>query len=94
MPKTDLIWYLTISFQVCLHRDVNFYVHIQLKSEAPEPSQRGKVIGVDFGRREIAKTSTDRGWDGKQIQRLRDKFAKTRASLQRHAHPRHKIYEA
>lgn len=73
------------SAQVCLHRDDNFYVHIQLKSEAPAIAKSTNVIGVDFGRREIAKTSTERGWDGKQIQRLRDKFARTRASLQRRA---------
>ncbi|MBV9385068.1 MAG: transposase [Chroococcidiopsidaceae cyanobacterium CP_BM_ER_R8_30] len=73
------------SAQVCLHRDDNFYVHIQLKSETPEPIQIGKVIGVDFGRREIAKTSTDKGWDGKQINQVRDEFARVRASLQRRA---------
>lgn len=73
------------SAQVCLHRDGNFYAHIQLKSETPESLQGGKVIGVDFGRREIAETSTDRGWDGKQIQRLRNKFARTRADLQKKA---------
>lgn len=73
------------SAQVCLHLDGSFYVHIQIKSEIPELAKNSKVIGVDFGRREIAKTSTDTGWDGKQIQQLRDKFARTRASLQRRA---------
>lgn len=73
------------SAQVCLHRDGQFYVHIQLKSDTPELAKNSKVIGVDFGRREIAKTSTDRGWDGKQIQQLRDKFARARASLQKRA---------
>jgi len=73
------------SAQVCLHRDGNFYVHIQLKSETPESSQTINVIGVDFGRREIAKTSTDRSWDGKQITKIRDKYSRVRASLQRKA---------
>lgn len=73
------------SAQVCLHRDGHFYVHIQLKTETPKPSQTTNVIGVDFGRREIAKTSTDKGWDGKQINQIRDKFASVRASLQRKA---------
>nr|WP_250125359.1 transposase [Chroococcidiopsis sp. CCMEE 29] len=73
------------SAQVCLHRDGYFYVHIQLKFEAPEPNRTTNVIGVDFGRREIAKTSTDKGWDGKQITKIRDKYARVRASLQRKA---------
>lgn len=71
------------SAQVCLHQDGNFYVHIQLNSVAPESKQTTNVIGVDFGRREIAKTSTDKGWDGKQINQIRDKYARFRASLQR-----------
>lgn len=73
------------SAQVCLHRDGNFYVHIQLKSEAPGQNQTTNLIGVDFGRREIAKTSTDKGWDGKQINSLRDKYSQVRASLQKKA---------
>lgn len=73
------------SAQVCLHRDCQFYLHIQLKSEAPATSFTSNVIGVDFGRREIAKTSTDTLWDGKQITEIRDKFARVRASLQRKA---------
>lgn len=73
------------SAQVCLHRDGNFYVHIQLKSETPSIKQTSNVIGVDFGRREIAKTSTDKGWDGQQITEIRDKYTRVRASLQRKA---------
>ena len=73
------------SAQVCLHSCGNFYVHIQLKVETPDVVKSTNVIGVDFGRREIAKTSTDKGWDGKQIQQLRDKFALIRASLQKKA---------
>lgn len=73
------------SAQVCLHRDGHFYVHIQLKSEAPESLPTTNVIGVDFGRREIAKTSTDKGWNGKQINQIRDKYGRVRASLQRKA---------
>lgn len=73
------------SAQVCLHQDGYFYVHIQLKSEAPESNRTTNVIGVDFGRREIAKTSTDKGWDGKQINQIRDKYSRVRASLQKKA---------
>ena len=77
------------SAQVCLHRDGNWYVHIQLKSEAPSlrAERRGdhNVIGVDFGRRDIAVTSTGQSWSGKEIQKNRDKFSRVRASLQKKA---------
>jgi IS605 OrfB family transposase len=70
------------SAQLCKHKDGMFYIHIQLTSEAPEPIKSKRVIGVDFGRRDIARTSTGQAWDGKQIQQVRDKFSRVRASLQ------------
>ena len=73
------------SAQICKHDDGDWYAHIQIKSEAPSPESAKGTIGVDFGRREIAKTSTDRGWNGKQIQQKRDKYASVRASLQKKA---------
>jgi IS605 OrfB family transposase len=86
------------SAQMCKHRDGQYYIHIQVKDEAPQPIKSGSVIGVDFGRREIAHTSRSDGtcynggsprnavpqkWDGKQIQQVRDKYSRVRASLQR-----------
>ncbi len=73
------------SAQVCLHRDGNWYVHIQLKSEAPKTQKTNNVIGVDFGRRDIAVTSTGQSWSGKEIQKTRDKYSRVRASLQKKA---------
>lgn len=73
------------SAQLCKHRDGGFYLHIQLKDEAPEPVQSSNVIGVDFGRRDIAVTSVGEKWDGKDIQQVRDSFSKVRASLQQKA---------
>nr|WP_107670595.1 RNA-guided endonuclease TnpB family protein [Cyanothece sp. BG0011] len=81
------------SAQVCQHKDGDWYVHIQLKSDAPPPivpPNRGDaegrgVIGVDFGRRDIAVTSTNKSWSGKEIQEKRDKLTKVRASLQKKA---------
>ena len=70
------------SAQVCLHRDGNFYIHIQLKSDAPKIKKSKNVIGVDFGRRDIAVTSTGQSWSGKSIQNTRDKYSRTRSSLQ------------
>ena len=73
------------SAQVCLHRDGNWYVHIQLKSAAPKTKKTNNVIGVDFGRRDIAVTSTGKSWSGKEIQKTRDKYSRVRASLQKKA---------
>lgn len=73
------------SAQLCRHRDGLYYLHIQLTDDAPEPIKSDKVIGVDFGRREIARTSTDKGWDGQQINQVRDRYSRVRASLQQKA---------
>jgi IS605 OrfB family transposase len=67
------------------HRDGLYYLHIQLTDEAPDPIKSDNVIGVDFGRRSIAVTSTGDEWEGKPIQKVRDKFARTRASVQKRA---------
>lgn len=67
---------------LCKHRDGQYYIHIQLTDEAPKPTQSSNVIGVDFGRRDIAHTSEGDSWSGQQIQKVRDKFARVRASLQ------------
>lgn len=73
------------SAQLCKHRDGEYYIHIQIKDEAPAPTKSDKVIGVDFGRRDIAVTSIGNKWDGKQITELRDKHSRVRASLQKKA---------
>ncbi|MUL38540.1 RNA-guided endonuclease InsQ/TnpB family protein [Gloeocapsopsis dulcis] len=73
------------SAQLCKHRDGQYYIHIQVKDEAPQPIKSDNVIGVDFGRREIAHTSSGDQWDGKQIQRVRDKYNRVRASLAKKA---------
>ncbi len=73
------------SAQLCKHRDGSYYIHIQIKDEVPQPLKPTNVIGVDFGRRDIAVTSNGDKWDGKQINEVGDRYAKTRASLQQKA---------
>lgn len=68
--------------QLCKHRDGLYYIHIQLTEVVPEPIQSDKVIGVDFGRRDIAVTSKGDRWDGQQIKDVRDRFAHVRGSVQ------------
>jgi IS605 OrfB family transposase len=76
------------SAQLCKHRDGQYYIHIQLKDEAPTPIRSNNVIGVDFGRVDIAVTSSGEKWDGETLTKTRDKYARTRASLQRRASTR------
>lgn len=71
--------------QLCKHRDGLYYIHIQLTDETPEPIKANNVIGVDFGRRDIAVTSKGDKWDGQQITKVRDKYTRIRTSLQRKA---------
>ncbi|MGB3513910.1 MAG: transposase [Microcoleaceae cyanobacterium] len=73
------------SAQVCKHQDGNFYIHIQLKSDAPKVKKTKNVIGVDFGRRDIAVTSTGQSWSGQTINKNRDKYSRVRASIQKKA---------
>lgn len=73
------------SAQICKHKDSQWYCHIQITIDYPDPQKTDKVIGVDFGRREIARTSTNQGWDGKELQQKRDKFSRVRSSLQKKA---------
>ncbi len=73
------------SAQLCKHGDRQFYVHIQVTDDVPDPIKGDKVIGVDLGRRDIAVTSEGDKWDGKQTTATRDKFARVRSSLQRKA---------
>lgn len=70
------------SAQLCKHRDGSYYIHIQVKDTPPEPIKFSQVIGVDLGRTDIAVTSEGEKWSGKQITAVRDRYSRTRASLQ------------
>ncbi|ERN39777.1 transposase, IS605 OrfB family, central region [Rubidibacter lacunae KORDI 51-2] len=71
------------SAQLCQHRDGLFYIHIQVKSDAPAPHRSRDVLGVDLGRADIAVTPAGESWSGQEIRAKRDRFNRTRASLQR-----------
>jgi putative transposase len=73
------------SAQLCKHRDGGYYIHIQVKDTPPEPIKSSRVIGVDLGRTDIAVTSEGEKWSGKHITAVRDRYSRTRASLQRKA---------
>jgi IS605 OrfB family transposase len=73
------------SAQLCQHKDGSYYIHIQLKDNAPKPINADNVIGVDFGRTDIAVTSDHKKWSGKEIRDVRDKYSKIRDNLQKKA---------
>ena len=65
------------------HRDGQLYIHIQVKDEAPQPQHSEDIIGVDLGRTDIAVTSLGQSWSGENINSVRDRFSRVRASVQR-----------
>ncbi len=66
-------------------KDGSYYINIQLESEAPVPAQTKKVLGVDLGRTDIAFTSDGEKYSGEKITKVRDKYARVRASIQKKA---------
>jgi IS605 OrfB family transposase len=56
------------SATLCKRKDGKFYIHIQVKEEVPEPQTGHGVLGVDFGRTDIAHTSEGDNWHGQQLQ--------------------------
>ena len=65
------------------HRDGKLYIHIQIKDQTPSPKNTDNVIGVDLGRRDIAVTSEGFNWSGENITKVRDRFSRVRASVQK-----------
>ena len=64
------------------HRDGKLYIHIQVKDDVPPPQKPKDVIGIDLGRRDLAGTSEGQSWSGESVNRIREQFARVRASVQ------------
>ena len=62
-----------------------YFIHIQVKSEAPEEIKTDKVLGVDLGITDIAVTSEGQKFGGKTIKQIKNHYASMRAVLQRKA---------
>lgn len=71
--------------QLCKHADGTYAMHIQLHLPLHTPPTPDKAIGVDLGRRDIAHTSTGQSWAGEDITRVRDRYSRLRAALQKKA---------
>lgn len=63
----------------------DYYIDILVKSEAPDPIETDKVIGVDLGITDLAVTSEGETYSGSEIKRVRDHFAQLRTDLQKKA---------
>jgi len=62
-----------------------YYIHIQVKSEAPEQIHVDTILGVDLGITDIAVTSEGQKFGGKTIKLIKDHYASMRAVLQQKA---------
>jgi IS605 OrfB family transposase len=66
-------------------KDGSYYLNIQLESIPPEPVKTDKILGCDLGRTDICVTSVGEKFSGKQITKIRNKYADLRAKLQQKA---------
>jgi putative transposase len=66
-------------------RDGCYYLQIQLESEPPQIQESQLVLGVDWGRTDIAVTSSGEKFSSKQVTKVWDKYSRVRASLQHKA---------
>lgn len=73
--------------QLCRYRDGSYAIHIQIEIEIPTapPASTDKAIGVDLGRTDIAHTSRGKPSAGQDLARIRDRYSRLRAGLQRKA---------
>ncbi|MBF2009233.1 MAG: IS200/IS605 family element transposase accessory protein TnpB [Chlorogloeopsis fritschii C42_A2020_084] len=63
--------------------DGSYYVNIVVELPTQPTGKTPRVIGVDLGRRDIATTSTNKAWNGSQLQFVRDRYSRIRSNVQR-----------
>ncbi|MGY2978453.1 RNA-guided endonuclease InsQ/TnpB family protein [Thermostichus sp. OS-CIW-31] len=66
-------------------KDGSYYIQICVEEKTPKQQDTDKVIGVDLGRTDIAHTSEGDNWNGQQLSRVRERYSRLRAVLQRKA---------
>ena len=66
-------------------RNGDYYIHINLDNDAPDLICAKDVLGVDLGRVDICHTSDGDSWSGQQLNKIRNKYAGLRKSLQKKA---------
>lgn len=83
--KGKLSGFSPTSATLVKHQNGTYSVNIQVKTDAPNPQKSQGVIGVDLGRRDLAATSEGESFSGEQITKIRDRYSRVRASLQKKA---------
>lgn len=83
--KGKLSGFSPTSATLVKHQNGAYSVNIQVKNDAPSPQKSQGVIGVDLGRRDVAVTSAGESFSGEQITKIRDRYSRVRASLQKKA---------
>src|SRR4051794_5179634 len=63
-------------------RDGGYYLHVQVKDEAPEPMAMTGTLGVDLGRRRVAVDSDGEIHEATEVNRVRGHYPKVRRSAQ------------
>ena len=66
-------------------RNGDYYIHINLEHDVPEPFTTKEVLGLDLGRVDICHTSEGDKWDGKNLRAKRNHYAWLRLILQKQA---------
>ena len=66
-------------------RSGEYYIHINLDNDAPEPITTKEVLGCDLGRVDICYTSDKDNWNGVLLNKIRNKYATLRKVLQKKA---------
>ncbi|MGY2879305.1 RNA-guided endonuclease InsQ/TnpB family protein [Thermostichus sp. MS-CIW-25] len=66
-------------------KDGSYSIQICVETEPSPPQGTDRVLGVDFGRTDIAHTSEGDNWNGQQLNKVRDHYSRLRAALQRKA---------
>ena len=83
--KGKLSGFSPTSAALVKHQNGTYSVNIQVKNDAPNPQKFQGVIGVDLGRRDVAVTSEGESFSGQQITKIRDRYSRVRASIQKKA---------
>ena len=60
---------------LCKRKNGSYYLNVQLESQPAEPPPSNQVLGCDLGRTDIAVTSDEDTFSGKQITQVRNHYA-------------------
>jgi putative transposase len=74
--------YKPTSATLVKRKNGDYYIQICVDIPTQPPGKTPRTIGVDLGRRSIAATSTEKTWNGKQLDRVRDRYSLVRANVQ------------